>query len=151
MTYEKKVEKVFLKEKGSLNTKYVIDDVHVMIHKISQFFIVIFQSQFVTFIIQQFFCIREKKLQSQEKEHTEELEIGTSILTEANQKLKNALKNKDYKAASIAQALIESAEEKVSNAKNLMSDTREKQIKLQNRKQSMVDNYFSAAKKKKKD
>ena len=151
MTYEKKVEKVFLKEKGSLNTKYVIDDVHVMIHKISQFFIVIFQSQFVTFIIQQFFFFREKKLQSQEKEHTEELEIGTSILTEANQKLKNALKNKDYKAASIAQALIESAEEKVSNAKNLMSDTREKQIKLQNRKQSMVDNYFSAAKKKKKD
>ena len=42
--YEKKVEKVFLKEKGSLNTKYVIDDVHVMIHKILQFFIVIFQS-----------------------------------------------------------------------------------------------------------
>ena len=61
------------------------------------------------------------------------------------------MKNKDYKAASIAQALIESAEEKVSNAKNLMSDTREKQIKLQNRKQNMVDNYFSAAKKKKKD
>ena len=57
----------------------------------------------------------------------------------------------DYKVASIAQALIESAEEKVSNAKNLMSDTREKQIKLQNRNQSMVDNYFSAAKKKKKD
>ena len=67
-------------------------------------------------------------MQSQEKEYTEELEIGTSILTEANQKLKNALKNKDYKAASIAQALIESAEEKVSNAKNLMSNTREKQI-----------------------
>ena len=89
-------------------------------------------------------------MQSQEKERTEELEIGTSILIEANQKLKNALKNKDYKAASIAQALIESAEEKVSNAKNSMSDTREKQIKLQRRKQNMVDNYFSAAKKKKK-
>ena len=87
MTYEKKVEKVFLKEKGSLSTKYVIDDVHVMIHKILQFFIVIFQSQFVTFIIQQFLCFREKKLQSQEKKHTEELEIVTSILTEANQKL----------------------------------------------------------------
>ena len=40
----KKAEEVFLKEKESLNTKYVIDDVHVMIHKISQFFIVIFQS-----------------------------------------------------------------------------------------------------------
>ena len=39
----KKAEK-FSKEKESLNTKYVIDDVHVMIHKISQFFIVIFQS-----------------------------------------------------------------------------------------------------------
>ena len=39
----KKAEK-FLKEKESLNTKYVIDDVHDMIHKISQFFIVIFQS-----------------------------------------------------------------------------------------------------------
>ena len=40
----KKAEEVFLKEKESVNTKYVIDDVHVMIHKISQFFIVIFQS-----------------------------------------------------------------------------------------------------------
>ena len=147
----KKAEEIFLKEKESLNTKYFIDDIHVVIHKISQFFIVIFQSQFVTLIIQQFFCFRGKKLQSREKEQTEELKIRTSILTEANQKLKDALKNKDYKAASIAQALIESAEEKVSNAKNLMSDTREKQIKLQKRKQNMVDSYFSATKKKKKD
>ena len=147
----KKAEEIFLKEKENLNTKYVIDDVHVMIRKISQFVIVIYKSQFVTFIIQQFLCSRKKKLRSQEKEHTEELEIGTSILTEANQKLKNALKNKDYKAASIAQALIESAEEKVSNAKNLISDTREKQIKLQKRNQNTVNNYFSAAKKKKKD
>ena len=90
-------------------------------------------------------------MQSQEKEHTEELEIGTSILIEANQKLNNALKNRDYKAASIAQALIKSAEEKVSNARNLMSNTREKQIKFQKRKQNMIDNYFSPAKKKKKD
>ena len=90
-------------------------------------------------------------MQSQEKEHTEELVIGTSILAEANQKLKNALKNKDYQAASIAQALIESAEENFLNAKNLMSDTREKQINLQNHKETMVDNYFSAAQKKKKD
>ena len=116
----KKAEEIFLKEKESLNTKYFIDDIHVVIHKISHFFIVIFQSQFVTLIIQQFFCFREKKLQSREKEQTEELEIRTSILTEANQKLKDALKNKDYKAASIAQALIESAEQKVWNAKNLM-------------------------------
>ena len=61
------------------------------------------------------------------------------------------MKNKDYKAASIAQALIESAEENILNAKNLMSNTREKQIELQKRKQNMVINYFSAAKKKKKD
>ena len=40
----KKAEEVFLKEKESVNTKYVIGDVHVMIHKISQFFTVIFQS-----------------------------------------------------------------------------------------------------------
>ena len=40
----RKKAEVFLKEKESLNTKYAIDDVHVMIHKISQFFIVIFQS-----------------------------------------------------------------------------------------------------------
>ena len=90
-------------------------------------------------------------MQSQEKEHTEELEIGTCILTEANQKLTNALKNNDYKAASIAQALIKSAEEKLLNAKNLMSETRKKQIKLRKCKQNMVDNYFSVAKKKKKD
>ena len=35
---------VFLKEKECLNTKYVIDDVHAMIYKISKSFIVIFQS-----------------------------------------------------------------------------------------------------------
>ena len=122
-----------------------------MIQKISQFFIILFQSQFVTFVIQQCFCFKEKKFQSQEKEHTQELEIGTFILTEANQKLKSALKNKDYKAASIAQALIKSSEKKVSNVSNLMSDMREKHIKLQKRKQNMVYNYFSAAKKKKKD
>ena len=145
----KKAEEVFLKEKESVNTKYVIGDVHVVIHKISQFFTVIFQSQFVTFIIQQFFCFREKKLQSEEKEHTEELETGTTILTEANQKLKNVLKKKDYKAASIAQALIESSEEKVSNAKNLMSDTREKQIKLQKRKQNMTIIIFQLLKRRK--
>ena len=40
----RKKAEVFLKEKESLNTKHAIDDVHVMIHKISQFFIVIFQS-----------------------------------------------------------------------------------------------------------
>ena len=40
----KKAEEVFFKEKESLNTKYVIDDVHIMIHKSSQFFIVIIQS-----------------------------------------------------------------------------------------------------------
>ena len=40
----KKTEEVYLKEKESLNTTYVIDDAHVMTHKISQFFIVIFQS-----------------------------------------------------------------------------------------------------------
>ena len=40
----KKAEEIFLKEKESLNTKYFIDDIHVVIHKISHFFIVIFQS-----------------------------------------------------------------------------------------------------------
>ena len=40
----RKKAEVFLKEKESVNTKYVIGDVHVMIHKISQFFTVIFQS-----------------------------------------------------------------------------------------------------------
>ena len=88
-------------------------------------------------------------MQSEEKEHTEELETGTTILTEANQKLKNVLKKKDYKAASIAQALIESSEEKVSNAKNLMSDTREKQIKLQKRKQNVTIIIFQLLKRRK--
>ena len=40
----RKRAEVFLKDKENLNTKYVVDNVHVMIHKISQFFIVIFQS-----------------------------------------------------------------------------------------------------------
>ena len=40
----RKKAEVFLKDKENLNTKYVLDNIHVMIHKISQFFIVIFQS-----------------------------------------------------------------------------------------------------------
>ena len=39
-----KAEEAFLNEKGSHNTKYVIDDAHIMIQKISQFFIILFQS-----------------------------------------------------------------------------------------------------------
>ena len=39
-----KAEEVFLKEKERLNTRYVTDDVHVMMHKILQFFMAISQS-----------------------------------------------------------------------------------------------------------
>ena len=57
--------------------------------------------------------VREKKeLERQERDQQDSMEVGNSILKEANAKLQALLKNKDFKEVSVAQAMIEAAEKK---------------------------------------
>ena len=43
------------------------------------------------------------------------MEVGEAVLKEANEKLQVALKNKDVKEGSVAQAIIEAAHKKIRN------------------------------------
>ena len=48
------------------------------------------------------------------------MEVGDTILNEANAKLRAAVRNKDFKEVSVAQAMIEAAEKKISSANKAM-------------------------------
>ena len=48
------------------------------------------------------------------------MEVGDTILKEANAKLRAAVRNKDFKEVSVAQAMIEAAEKKISSANKAM-------------------------------
>ena len=55
----------------------------------------------------------EKDLERQERAQQDSMEVGDTILKEANAKLQAALKNKDFKEVSVAQAMIEAAQKKI--------------------------------------
>ena len=63
---------------------------------------------------------KEKELKRQEAAQQECMEVGDTILNEANAKLRAAVRNKDFKEVSVAQAMIEAAEKKISSANKAM-------------------------------
>ena len=63
---------------------------------------------------------KEKELERQEAAQQECMEVGDTILNEANAKLRAAVRNKDFKEVSVAQAMIEAAEKKISSANKAM-------------------------------
>ena len=70
------------------------------------------------------------------------MEVGDAILKDANEKLQAALKNKDFKEVSIAQAMFEAAQ-KIRSAKTGLQQTREQQKPVSKRKQSIIDSFLS--------
>ena len=48
------------------------------------------------------------------------MEVGDTILKESNAQLRVAVGNKDFKEVSVAQAMIEAAEKKISSANKAM-------------------------------
>ena len=69
---------------------------------------------------------KEKQLERQEAAQQECMEDGNAILKEPNAKLRAAMRHKDFKEVSVAQAMIE-ASEKISSANKAMQQTREQQ------------------------
>ena len=63
---------------------------------------------------------KEKELERQEAAQQECMEVGDTILKEANAQLRVAVGNKDFKEVSVAQAMIEAAEKKISSANKAM-------------------------------
>ena len=71
------------------------------------------------------------------------MEVGDTILKEANAKLQAALKNKDFKEVSVAQAMIEVAQKKISTANTGMQQAREQRRSVSKRKQSIINTFLS--------
>ena len=85
----------------------------------------------------------EKELERQERAQQDSMEVGDTILKEANAKLKAALKNKDFKEVSVAQAMIEAAQKKISTANTGMQQAREQRRSVSKRKQSIINTFLS--------
>ena len=86
-----------------------------------------------------------KDLEKKETEQQQEIEIGNKILEEANQKLKEALKNKDFKEAAVAQAMLESGRKKIDDANKLIMTTRERQKNILKRKDGLLKKLLTAS------
>ena len=86
---------------------------------------------------------KEKELERQETVQQDSMDVGDTILKEANAKLRAAMKNKDFKEVSVAQAMIETAQKKISGANTAMQQTREKQKSVSKRKLSIIDTFLS--------
>ena len=71
------------------------------------------------------------------------MEVGDTILKEANAKLRAAVRNKDFKEVSVAQAMIEAAEKKISSANKAMQQTREQQQSVSKRKQTIINTFLA--------
>ena len=60
--------------------------------------------------------MRRERVRRKERAQQDNMEVGDSILKEANAKRKAALKNQDLKEISTVQAMIEAAQKKISTA-----------------------------------
>ena len=75
------------------------------------------------------------------------MEDGDTILKEPNAKLRAAVRNKDFKEVSVAQAMIEASEKKISSANKAMQQTREQQQSVSKRRQTIINTFLSQPRK----
>ena len=93
---------------------------------------------------------KNQELEKKESEHQQDIEIGNQILKEASEKLQVALKNRDFKDASVAQAMLESGRKKIDDANKLILHTREKQRAVLKRKDGILKQLLPSSQSKKK-
>ena len=86
---------------------------------------------------------KEKQLERQEAAQQECMEDGDTILKEPNAKLRAAVRNQDFKEVSVAQAMIEASEKKISSANKAMQQTREQQQSVSKRRQTIINTFLS--------
>ena len=71
------------------------------------------------------------------------MEVGDTISKEANANLRAAVRNKDFKEVSVAQAMIEAAKKEISSANKAMQQTREQQQSVSKQKQTIINTFLS--------
>jgi len=86
---------------------------------------------------------REKQLHVEENKQTEMMGVGTELFKEANMKLKESLKTKNFKQIAIAQAMLDAAETHIQQACTKLQKTRTEQRIVEKRKQSAMDRFLT--------
>ena len=86
---------------------------------------------------------KEMQLKMEETKHTEMMDVGSDLFKEGNAKLKEALKSKDMKQIAVAQAILDTAEKQIQEARSKLQETRTEQRVIEKRKQSLMDSFVA--------
>ena len=84
---------------------------------------------------------QSSKLTVKEKELNADYQVATELLDDANRKLVDDVKKGDLHVAAVAQALLETGREKLEESRKGLVANREKQAKVEKRKQTMLDEF----------
>ena len=87
---------------------------------------------------------KDKELEKMVNDQEEEIEVGNTFLKDACKKLPSAIKSKNFREMSVAQAMIEAAEARIDSARKELNQIRKQQQKLSKRKQIIIDGFFSS-------
>ena len=60
---------------------------------------------------------KDKELEKMVNDQEEEMEVGNTILEDVSKKLQSAIKNKNFREMSVAQAMIKTAEARIDSAR----------------------------------
>jgi len=93
---------------------------------------------------------KERSLEKVETEVTTEIYTYKSLVDEANERIKNALKNQDFKGVKIGQTMLEAACKKVNEGTSHLNKFRTEQKEIEKTKRTMLDFFCSNQSKKQK-
>lgn len=91
---------------------------------------------------------KEKDLLKKEDEAKKEKEAYNSLIEEANERIKSALKNKDIQSAQIGQTMLEAAIAKQGEKSNELETIRKEQKEVEKTKRTMLDYFLKTPAKK---
>lgn len=84
---------------------------------------------------------KEKSLLQLNKEHEQDLRSAEKLFSEANERLKSAIKKKDFDQAGIAQGLIEVASKKMKETRHLIEKNRKNKEELDAKQKKLMDDF----------
>lgn len=82
----------------------------------------------------------EKDLQKEHEEHQFKLKAAEVLLSEANQRLADAVKSKDFNEVTVSQGLLEIAHKKMKTAQGEMETWQKRRASLDSKRMKMIDN-----------
>lgn len=82
----------------------------------------------------------ENNLQKEHKEHQFKLKAAEALLSEANQRLADAVKSKDFNEVAVSQGLLEIVHKKMKTAQGEMETWQKRRAFLDRKHMKMIDN-----------